>query len=133
MTPIKVAVIDDNRDIRFVIEELLNEENDIVLCGQAENLDQARTLIKETAPDIILLDLSLEGGEGGLDFLKELPGLSPSTKAIMLSAYEADTHADRCLKAGASGYICKDQAVLCLSAAVRCVHSGKPFLPRKRE
>lgn len=128
MAAIQVAVVDDNKHIRELIYEILKLEEDIHVCGEAENMDAARILIGECRPDITILDISLNEDRGGLMLLKEMPSLSPRTRTIILSAHDAHLYADRCLQAGAKGYICKDKAVHSLADAIRAVHDGSEFV-----
>lgn len=98
------------------------------LCAEAGNLGQAKKLLSESSPDIVLLDLSMEGPEGGLHFLKELTLSDPVTKTIIFSAHGESTHASKSLKAGAKGYVCKDKIVTSLMEAIRQVHAGKEYV-----
>ena len=128
MDQIKIVIIEDNARIRFLIREILDGENDIEICDEAENLEKARQIIEDVRPDIVLLDISFGGKDGGLKLLNEISQLSKSTHAIILSAYSEDIYATLSLKAGAKGYICKDKTVGCLAEAIRCVYSGKEFV-----
>jgi DNA-binding NarL/FixJ family response regulator len=128
MNLIRVIIIDDNKGIRSLIREILEYEEDLEICGEAENLAQAREIISEQKPDIAILDISMDENEGGLSFLKEAISQNLSTKFIILSAHNEDTYSDQSLLAGAKGYICKDKTVQSLAHAIRDVQDGKQFV-----
>lgn len=128
MNCIRIAIVDDNPEVRFIIKEIVKFEKDIEVCSEAENLEEARLTIKEFRPDIVILDISLEEENGGLKFLHEIPQLNSSAKAIIVSAHNEEPYAAKSLKEGAKGYICKDKTVSCLIPAIRTVHAGNEFV-----
>lgn len=128
MDRIKVVVIDDNMRFRHIIREVIEAENDIQICDEADNLEQAKNILAKYCPDIALLDISVDGREGGLQFLKEVCKLKMSTSFIILSNHNEVYYSGKSLQAGAKGYICKDKTVRCLAHAIRSVQAGKEFV-----
>jgi len=126
--PIKIVVIDDNDSFRWLIKEIIRMEDDIQICDEAETLDDARKMILKWLPDIVLLDISVDEREGGLNFLQEVRQLNFSTDSIIISAHAESHYADKSLKAGAKGYISKDKTVRCLVNAIREIHKGREFV-----
>ncbi len=126
MDPIKVVVIDDNIAFRSIIKEVISMEDDIQLAGEADNLEEAREVLLQNHPDVALLDISLDGTEGGLQFLKTADDFH--VDFIILSAHNENLYSAKSLEAGAKGYVCKDKTVRCLADAIRSVHAGKEFV-----
>jgi DNA-binding NarL/FixJ family response regulator len=126
--PIKIVVIDDNDSFRWLIKEIVRTEEDIQICGEAETLDDARKIILQWRPHIVLLDISVDEREGGLNFLQEVRQLNASTHCIIISAHAEAFYADKSLKAGAKGYISKDKTVRCLVNAIREIYMGKEYV-----
>ena len=128
---IKVALIDDNKEIRYIVKEVLEMEEDIELCAEAETLDKARALLSQTRPDVAVVDISIEHNDGGFTLLSEIINLNLPTKVIMFSAHSENIFSEKSLKAGAKGYLCKDKTVRCIVDAIRSVHAGKEFVSTK--
>ncbi len=127
MNRIKVAIIDDNDKVLTLIRELIESESDIVICAEAKNLYDAREIIENLKPDVIILDLSLDVYEGGLKLLNEIPTLNESAKVIILSAHDERNYGPKSFQAGAKGYVCKDKIVGSLIDVVRAVYGGKEY------
>jgi two-component system uhpT operon response regulator UhpA len=132
MSPIKVIIIDDNKAIRALIREILEFEDGIEICDEAENLTRAREVLSQWQPDIAILDISLGQDEGGLEFLKDISRPAVATNFIIVSNHEEEHYSAKSLKVGAKGYVCKSRAVQCLADAIRAVHAGKEFVSSER-
>lgn len=128
MNPIRIVIIDDDQGIRFLMKEILQLEEAMEVCGEAQNLAQAKETLLKYRPDIAILDISIEGEQGGLDFMESSLSLNLPTQFIIFSAHDESTFASKSLAKGAKGYVCKDKAVQCLGLAIRDVHSGKTFV-----
>jgi DNA-binding NarL/FixJ family response regulator len=133
LSAIKVVIIDDNKAIRRIVEEVLSLEKDFVICGEADTVETAQSLLFVHQPDVAIIDISLNEEGGGFRLLEDMLTANLLTKAIMFSAYPAEIYSQKSLKAGAKGYLCKEQAVESLSEAIRCVHSGGIFISTDRE
>ena len=118
---IKVFIVDDHEIICKGLKEILNEEADILVVGQARNGDELLQIIKDINCDVMLLDMNMPG-RNGLDLIADLKGMNLHTRILVLSIHPEDKFALRTLKAGASGYVCKDAALQELVAAIRKVH-----------
>jgi DNA-binding NarL/FixJ family response regulator len=97
------------------------------VCGEAGAIDEAMAAAARAVPDVAVVDLAL-GAESGLDLVAALVAKHPGLGVLVLSGYDERLYADHALKAGALGYIMKDQAPGELLAAVRRVASGKPYV-----
>lgn len=128
---ITVGIIDDNKELRDLLKDLLASMPGVKCIGEAHNLGTARGLLVTQKPDVAILDISIDNPEGGFDLLKERDYLSPQTKIIILSSYDESTHAALSFRAGAKGYVCKDKAVDCLMDAIFVVHAGHEFISQR--
>lgn len=101
----------------------------ITCCGEAGTLEDARVALHKVAPDILLLDLGFKVGDG-LEFIREALALQPALRIIVISQRDESVFAERTLKAGASGYLMKSEAVECLLEAIETVMAGEVHLSR---
>lgn len=124
---IKVFVADDHTLIREGIKNLIENEPDLKLVGEASNPYEIVEKCQHANPDIILLDLSMPG-KSGLDVLKDIKNVSPDIKVLIMTMMPEEQFAKRTLKAGASGYITKDSSPEDILAAIRKVASGRKYV-----
>lgn len=124
---VRVVVVDDHPVVRRGLVELFDEAPDLTVCGEAGTIGDAIAVAARTAPDVAVVDLAL-GAESGLDLVAALVTARPALGVLVLSGYDERLYADHALKAGALGYIMKDQAPAELLAAVRLVAGGKPYV-----
>ncbi|MDA8417194.1 MAG: response regulator transcription factor [Betaproteobacteria bacterium] len=124
---VKVLVVDDHAIIRKGITQLLRDTDDMEVIAEADNGTEALRLIRDHAYDVILLDISMPG-EHGLDVLIKIKEIKPQLPVLMLSMYPEDQYAIRSLKAGASGYINKQDALNQMIIAIRQVSSGRKYI-----
>ena len=127
--PARVVVVDDHPIVRKGLTQLLNEQPDLAVCGEADSPQAALALIQAERPDIALVDLSL-GQESGLELVKKVAASYAEVRLLVLSMRDEMLYAERALQAGASGYIMKNEAVRDLLTAVRRVLSGKTYVSR---
>jgi DNA-binding NarL/FixJ family response regulator len=123
----RVFVVDDHPVIRDGLRSLINGESDLVVCGEAAGSAEALSRIPSTAPDIALVDLSLNKGFG-LELVKDLAIQHPILPVIVLSMHDEMTFAERALRAGARGYLMKAESSQRIVGAIRHVLAGKVFL-----
>lgn len=127
---VRVLIVDDHKLVRSGVRSLLKDETDIRIVGEASGLVQALDLLRDTAPDVCLLDIQL-GNENGLDLLPRLPDVSPQTKIVVLSSYLNASLAHTCTSYGVAGYLVKDTENLDIASIVRAVATGSTvFDPR---
>jgi DNA-binding NarL/FixJ family response regulator len=104
----KVFVVDDHPIVRAGLAQLINCEPDLAVCGDAEEMHTALQSISVLKPDILIVDISLNGPDG-LDLLKNIRAKDPSLPVLILSMHDESIYAERALRAGANGYIMKQE------------------------
>jgi DNA-binding NarL/FixJ family response regulator len=122
-----VFVVDDHSIVRQGLEQLINQEDDLVVCGKAENMQGALEGIKKSMPDVALVDLSLDD-DSGLELIKAIRARYPKVAVLVLSMHDETFYAERVLRAGAKGYIMKRQATELILEAIRRILSGEVYL-----
>lgn len=125
--PLRILVVDDHPIVRKGLVDLFNEEPGFVVCGQAANAADALRAVSVAPPDVAVVDLTL-GTESGLDLLTELSKSHPAVRLLVLSGHDERLYAERALKAGALGYVMKDQPATHLLTAIRRVAGGKSYV-----
>lgn len=124
---IRVILCDDHAMVRRGIRETLSEAVDIQVCGEAGNYGEVKALLREMACDVLVLDLNLPG-RSGLEILTSVRETHPDVHVLIVSMYEADQYAIRCLRAGAYGYLNKAGDPAEIVAAVRTLGSHRKYL-----
>jgi DNA-binding NarL/FixJ family response regulator len=124
---IRILIVDDHPLVRQGLIGLLSAERDFAICGEASGIVEARQLAAETQPDVAIIDLTLKDGNG-MELIKELRASSPKTKLLVLTMHDETLFAERALRAGAVGYVSKDQASRTIIKAVRTVLAGSLYL-----
>ena len=130
----RVLVVDDHPIVREGIARLLNQEADLTVCGEAEDAHQALQALAEIAilkPDIAIVDITLKEGLGGIELIKDIKARYPKLPVLVLSMHNESLYAERCLRAGAKGYIMKQEATERVVEAIRQVLSGEIYLSDK--
>jgi DNA-binding NarL/FixJ family response regulator len=125
-SPRKIFIVDDHPLVRQGVRDFIEHEEDLTVCGEAANRQQALAGIEQTLPELLLVDLSL-GKDSGLDLIKDVAARFPRVKMLVLSMQDELLYAERVLRAGASGYLGKDAGPALLVAAVRTVLDGGLF------
>lgn len=126
----KVLIVDDHPIIRQGLKQLIDQEEDLFVCGDACDIKDALKIFKKEKPDIALVDITLEGGISGLDFVKDMQSELPS---LVVSMHDETLYAERSLKSGAKGYIMKQEATEQLLTAIRKVLNGGIYLSEKMQ
>jgi DNA-binding NarL/FixJ family response regulator len=119
----KIILVDDHPVVLEGLTTLINRQSDLIVCAQAENSHEALQKIEEFTPDLVIIDLSLNGG-GGLELIKQIKSLWPAMAMLVLSVHEESVYAERVLRAGARGYVMKQMATVDLLDAIRRVLAG---------
>ena len=122
----KVLLVDDHPLVREWLTNLINEEADFEVCGQAGDARAALELSGTLSPRIAVVDISLAGGSG-LELIKDIKAQYPKTDAIVLSMHDEALYAERAMRAGAAGYIMKREATGKVLDALRAVLAGGLF------
>ena len=126
----RMLIVEDHPVVCAGLMQLVNSQPDLACVGAADNIADARRLVEECEPDLTILDLRLKGGDA-LDFIKTLRVEHPELKVLVLSQYDELLFAERALRAGASGYIMKENATDELLRAIRKVLAGELYYSEK--
>jgi len=123
----RVVIVDDHPLVRDRLAQLINHETDMMVCGEAEDAEQALQIIREQAPNLAIVDITLKQSNG-LEVIKALKAQNSEVPVLVLSMHEESLYADRAIRAGASGYITKHQPAEEVLSAIRRVISGNIYL-----
>jgi two-component system response regulator NreC len=127
MHDLTIAICDDHALVRSGIARVLEQEPGFRIIASAATAEEARTVVGQTQPDVLLLDVTMPG-RSGIDVLPELRLLSPQTKVLMLSMHDDPAYVRQSLAAGARGYVLKDAADAELVKAIRQVAEGHRYV-----
>ncbi|MCK4541911.1 MAG: response regulator transcription factor [Spirochaetales bacterium] len=122
-----VFLVEDHPIVRQGFVQLIEQENDLKVIGEAEDAATALQLITHTSPDIALVDLSLKNSNG-IELIKDLNKQCPKVPILVVSLHDENLYAERCLRAGARGFIMKTEATDNVMTAIRLVLSGEIYL-----
>jgi DNA-binding NarL/FixJ family response regulator len=126
----KILVVDDHPMIREGLVRLVDDEQDLAICGQADDAPEALKAISETKPDVVVVDISLKNSSG-IELMKSIKAQYPKLPVLILSMHNEALYAERALRAGAMGYIMKQEASEKLLAAIRLVLVGQIYVSDK--
>ena len=126
----KVFIVDDHCILREGLSHLINSEEDLMVCGEADNVTDALQAIKDAKPDAVIVDISLGDGSG-IRLTENLIYSNPGLLVLVLSMHDESEYAERCLKSGARGYIMKQESSRQLLAALRKVLNGEIYVSEK--
>lgn len=122
-TEVRILIVDDHPLVRLSLREVIKREADLVVCGEAEDREQALTLVASAKPHLAIIDLTLKSSNG-MDLIKDLRDQFPKVQILVLSMHDETLHAERAIRAGARGYITKQEATKKIMVAIRQVLSG---------
>jgi DNA-binding NarL/FixJ family response regulator len=123
----KVLIVDDHPAVREALTIRIAAQPDLEVCGEAADANEALRVAAATNPDVAVIDIALKTGNG-IDLIKRLKARNDQFRAIVWSMYSEDLYAERALRAGAMGYINKEQATGKIIEAIRQVLDGKMYL-----
>jgi DNA-binding NarL/FixJ family response regulator len=123
----RILIVDDHPIFREGLKSLLNNEKDLKFCCEASSSEEALKQLRNCPCDLVTMDLSLSGGSG-LQLIKQFRSYSKSIKILVASMHDETLFAERCIRAGATGYINKEEAPQYIINAIRVVLSGKLYL-----
>src|SRR5713226_3678911 len=115
-----VFLVDDHPLVREWLTNLINQQPDLEVCGEAESGPEAMQAILSLKPDIAIVDIALKDSSG-IELIKDLKQSSPDVAVLVLSMHEESHYAERALRAGARGYIMKRETTRKVIAAIRKV------------
>lgn len=122
-----VLIVDDHPIVRQGLAQLIDQEADLHVCGQAEDAHQAMRAIRELTPDMVVVDISLKQ-TSGIELIKDVKVQYPSLPVLTLSMHDEGIYAERALRAGAKGYIMKQEATEKVVTAIRRVLAGEVYV-----
>ena len=124
---IKILIADDHAIVREGLKQIVAEEKDIVVSGEAENSEKMMELLQKGKWNLIVLDINMPG-KSGLEALKDIKLLYPDLPVLILSMFSEDQYGIRAIKAGASGYLKKVSAPTELVTAIRKIVAGGKYI-----
>ncbi len=124
---VRIIVVDDHPLFRHGLGQLLNSDDSFAVCGEAGGAPEAIALIRKLRPDLVIIDLGLKG-PSGLELTKSVRAEFPRLPVLILSMHDEPTYAVRSLRAGANGYVTKQEALGSVLEAVREIMLGRTYL-----
>jgi len=126
----KIFLVDDHPLVREWLTNLIHQQPDLVVCGEAETAAEALEGMAKNKPEVAIVDISLKQGSG-IELIKSIKALRPPVAVIVLSMHDENLYAERALRAGARGYIMKRETAKKVIAAIRQVMEGKSYLSER--
>jgi DNA-binding NarL/FixJ family response regulator len=123
----KIVIVDDHPIVRRGLADLINHEDDLLVCGQASDAYEAMDMIEAMKPDLAIVDISLEG-KSGMEAIRDIKIKHPDLPVLVLSMHDEALYAERALRAGAKGYIMKQEATEKVITAIRKVLGGQVYV-----
>jgi DNA-binding NarL/FixJ family response regulator len=126
----RIFIVDDHTMFREGLRQLIDREPDLTVCGDAADAVEALRGIAESKPDLVIVDISLAGGSG-IDLIKTIRGQSEDLPVLVVSMHDEALYAERALRAGAAGYVMKQEPSKTVKVAIRKVFEGGIHLSDK--
>src|SRR3984957_10480054 len=126
----RILIIDDHPLVRESLKKIIQRESDLRVCGEAEDRDQALELVSNTRPHLVIVDLTLKNSYG-LELIKDLCNHHPEVQVVVLSMHDETLHAERVIRAGARGFISKQEIPAKILRAIRQVLNGQIYWSEK--
>ena len=123
----RILIVDDHPLVRKGLVDLIGDEKDLEVCCEAGTVSEALRLVNDDQPDLAIIDIALDG-ESGLELIKQIKSLHPDVSMLVCSAHDESLYAERCLQAGAKGYINKKVMMDEVINAIRRVIAGEVYL-----
>ena len=125
--PFRVLIVDDHPIVREGLRALISQHDDLVVCGEAESAGEALELVKSEVPDVAVIDISLKDSDG-LDLIRRIRESRRSVRMLVSSMHDESFYARRSLRAGALGYVSKENAAGQIIEAIHRVLQGRIYL-----
>src|SRR5438034_7813673 len=123
----RIVIVDDHPLFRKGLEQLIHSDGAFAVCGEASNASEAMDVIRKLVPDLAIVDISLPGANG-IELIKNIRAEFPKLPVLILSMHDESLYALRGLRAGAQGYVMKQEALENVIIAIREVLAGRPYL-----
>jgi DNA-binding NarL/FixJ family response regulator len=124
----RIFIVDDHPIVRLGLRQLISLESDMEYCGEAASANEAISKIVDSRPDLVIVDISLEGDMSGFDLIRAIDERHENVKTIVISMFEESFYVDKALRSGARGYIAKKHAYSSVIEAIRKVSEGEIYL-----
>ncbi len=125
----RVVLVDDHPVVRDGLAQMISRTQDLTVCGEAGSSDEAMRVIDERKPDVAIVDIFLDG-VNGIELTKMLHGMNPSLPVLILSMHDESLYAERAIRAGAMGYVMKQEASRTILDAIRTVLEGRRYVSK---
>jgi DNA-binding NarL/FixJ family response regulator len=126
----RILIVDDHPVFRHGLAQLINQEEDLFVCGEAEDYQGALKAVKDLQPDMIIVDITLKD-MSGIDLIKEIHKARRDITMLVISMHDESLYAERAFRAGAKGYIMKQEASESVVRAIRQVRQGSIYASKK--
>jgi DNA-binding NarL/FixJ family response regulator len=122
----RILIVDDHPLVRLSLREFIRREKDLEVCGEAEDREQALAAAQATKPHLAIIDLTLKSSNG-MELIKDMRDHHPDVQILVLSMHDETIHAERAIRAGARGYITKQEATTKVMVAIRQILNGEIY------
>ena len=126
----QVLLVDDHPIVREQLGHLIAQQSDLAVCGECEDGPQCLQMLHQKRPDLVIMDLSLKNSHG-LELIKDIKAHDPEMRVLVLSMHEESVFAERALRAGAQGYVTKQESTDVIMTAIRRVLADELFLSER--
>ena len=126
----RILIVDDHPMMREGLRTLISRERDLIVCGEAETASQALDAVAKLKPDLVLADITLPG-PNGIELIKDICALQQGMLILVISMHDESLYAERVLRAGARGYIMKQESGPTMMQAIRQVLAKRIYLSDK--
>lgn len=123
----RILLVDDHAMLREGLAGFLTKQSDFEICGEASGAPEAMRLVLEQKPDVVIVDISLKSGHG-IELIKQIHAQDEKIKMLVLSMHDESLFAERAIRAGAMGYLNKEQSRTQILDAIRTILDGQVFL-----
>lgn len=123
----RILLVDDHAVVRFGIAQLINRQADLEVCAEEEDASRAMTAIERLKPDLVIADISLKDSSG-LELMRNIKASHPHLPVLVLSVHDESVYAEVAFRAGALGYLMKEEALDKVLAAIRRVLTGAVYM-----
>jgi DNA-binding NarL/FixJ family response regulator len=123
----RILLVDDHAVVRFGIAQIISREHDLVVCGEEENASNALRAITSANPDLVIADISLKDSSG-LELMRNIKAQYPKLPVLVVSAHDESIYAEIAFRAGALGYLMKEEALDKIITAIRRVLGGNIYV-----
>jgi DNA-binding NarL/FixJ family response regulator len=128
--PTKILIVDDHPMMREGLAQLIGNQPDLTVCGEARNAHEALEKVRLLKPDLVLVDITLPG-RNGLELIKDIQVLDAAISVLVISMHDESLYAERVLRAGGRGYVMKQEGGKKIMEAIRQVSAGQIFVSEK--